>query len=79
MQLPQRINERPPSPPPGYDEVTKQRPTSGISPAASADCKIDLGNEAPPEYDIAIAMSAATQQGAPSGAQAESKVFYLLI
>lgn len=57
--IPPQRQERPPSPPPAYDEVTKQRPTLGIS---SDDYKIDLANESPPEYATAIAMSLAEEQ-----------------
>jgi len=58
-ELPPLRQERAPSPPPAYDEVTKQKPSEqndGISPN---DVKIDMGNESPPEYAAAIAMSSA--------------------
>ena len=45
--------DRAPTPPPAYDEVTKQPRTEaeGIS-----DVKIDI-NELPPDYALAVAMS----------------------
>lgn len=49
--------ERAPSPPPAYDEVTKAVSQTGIS-----DVKIDFGFESPPEYEIAIAMCRAADQ-----------------
>lgn len=73
--LPPHRQERPPSPPPAYDEVTKQRPppaeVDGIS-APNNDCKIDLTHdESPPEYAMAIAMSLAAdgQEVNDGGAQ----------
>lgn len=70
---PQR-SERASSPPPAYDEVTKQKPQTSSEADGGAtspeDCKIDLGNESPPEYEIAIAMSLAQQQSEQSIAQA---------
>lgn len=75
--LPPQRQERPPSPPPAYDEVTKQRPTEvdGISPPN--DCKIDLTHdESPPEYAMAIAMSLAANSQENGGVQNQVPKFY---
>jgi len=56
-ELPPLRQERPPSPPPAYDEVTKQRPLAKVDGISSNDVKIDIGNESPPGYAAAIAMS----------------------
>lgn len=49
--------ERAPSPPPAYDEVTKAVSETGIS-----DIKLDFGSfESPPDYEVAIAMCRATE------------------
>jgi len=65
-ELPPLREERAPSPPPAYDEVTKsQKPTEQNDGISTSDVKIDMGNESPPEYAAAIAMSAtqnATQE-----------------
>ena len=58
-ELPPLREERAPSPPPAYDEVTKsQKPTEQNDGISTSDVKIDMGNESPPEYAAAIAMSA---------------------
>ena len=58
-ELPPLREERAPSPPPAYDEVTKsQKPTEQTDGISTSDVKIDMGNESPPEYAAAIAMSA---------------------
>ena len=58
-ELPPLREERAPSPPPAYDEVTKsQKPTDQNDGISTSDVKIDMGNESPPEYAAAIAMSA---------------------
>lgn len=54
---PQR-QERAPSPPPAYDEVTKAAQVD----ASISDVKIDFGNESPPDYEIALAMCRAERQ-----------------
>ena len=46
--------ERAPSPPPAYDEVTKESRKNEV--VSDGDVKIDI-NESPPEYATAIAMS----------------------
>lgn len=56
-ELPPQRPEQPPSPPPAYDEVTKQHQVDFPAPTAPGDVKIDLLSESPPEYAMAVAMS----------------------
>jgi len=52
--------ERAPSPPPAYDEVTKPAEVSKTDNASISDVKIDFGcSESPPDYELAMAMSRA--------------------
>ena len=48
--------ERAPSPPPAYDEVTKESRNEVGAVVKDGDVKIDI-NESPPEYAMDIAMS----------------------
>jgi hypothetical protein len=67
-ELPPERQERAPSPPPAYDEVTKHRPLSsevdGVI-VAPGDVKVDIGNESPPEYATALAMSMTEHYSSP--------------
>ena len=58
LDEPPQRQERAPSPPPAYDEVTKAAQVD----ASISDVKIDFGNESPPDYEIALAMCRAERQ-----------------